>query len=40
MYSGAMTAVMASKWEDFLPVSANTTPTWSGDLNEIGNWCK
>jgi len=47
MYSGAVTALMASEWEDFLPVSANarslvhaiTTPTWSGgDLNEIGNW--
>jgi len=23
MYSGAVTALMASEWEDFLPVSAN-----------------
>ena len=46
MYSGAVTALMASKWEDFpidfVLVLANahyyTTPTWSGDLNKIGNW--
>ena len=43
MYSGEVTALMASEWEDFLPMSAaklTKTPTMSGDLNEIGNWYK
>jgi len=41
MYSGAVTALMAKEWEDFLlcrQMHAIKTPTWSGDLNEIGNW--
>jgi len=43
MYSGEVTALIASKWEDFLPMFAtklNKTPTRSGDLNEIGDWYK
>ena len=37
MYSGEVTALMASKWEDFLPMSAiklTKTHTRSGDLNQ------
>ena len=39
MYSGAVNAIMASEWEDFLPMSTNAryyNTYWSGDLNKIG----
>ena len=41
MYSGAVTALTASEWEDFLLVRQMhviTTPTRKNDLNEMRNW--